>query len=196
MFTVKQNILLPVLSKELEDIAFSISQNQDILPRIQYRSGHNIFKIKTAGDVLEQWVRDNITTEYYKVGLQFTTGDLNPHIDGPDADKIYRNYVLLYTIQTGAKDGVDPATTFYTTPDGVEFNDRLVTKHLRYRHNPTHKNPGLDVVNSARIQAGTWSVINTQCAHSVDGVGSLRLSLSVSFTKDIMPNFIQEIVNG
>lgn len=195
MFTLKENLNLPPIPEELCRRAVEIVHNGSP-DRIQYRSGRNVFKIKACGDEIESWVRANITDTYYKVGLQYTEGDLLPHIDGPDADGNFRNYVLLYTVKTGDKDGVDPTTNFYQTPEGVEFNDRLVAKHLYYRKNPNRSNPGLDIVGSGKFGAGTWSLINTQCAHSVDGVGSLRVAVSVSFTKDIMPDFVREIVNG
>jgi len=195
MLTVQDNIDLPPIPEELCQRALDIVSGEGF-DRIVYRSGENYFYIRAVDEAIEQWVRENITSQYYKVGVQHTTGDLYPHVDGPDMEHKIRSYVLLYTIETGGKDGVDPDTVSYKTPDGVAFNEKLVVRHLLFRKNPSRTKPGLEEVKRVKFKKGTWGLLNTQNAHSVEGVKGLRCMVSVSFQDGNEPDFIRKLVDA
>lgn len=117
----------------------------------------------------EAWIKENIG-EYSQAGSQLMINGqaFTPHTDGGP-----RRYILNYLIQTG---GADVKTQFFKEPnhDVVREGDPLQLA----------LGDDLELVESVTAPAGTWMALFGKVLHSVVGLETSRVHLSVSFSAE------------
>lgn len=113
---------------------------------------------------LEAWIRSNIADDYDNIGVSCMHGGTTnlPHTDTT------RDLTLMYLITTG---GDDVSTVFYRESGQELYRPRHT--HPDYDH--------LEVLESVRLVAGRWYLINARIVHSVENMTAPRQAVQLGF---------------
>lgn len=117
---------------------------------------------------LQQWLADNISSEYSDIGIIYTRGHSEhlPHTDG------FRDYSVNYLLDLGG-DAVD--TLYYH-----ETGTNTLGKPRGYW--PKNLNV-VQEIDRVRIPLHRWILLNTQVLHGVVGISGMRTQISLSFVE-------------
>lgn len=129
-----------------------------------------VYRRYNLGKLTDEWIRDNITTEYSQMGGQamFDGGAFFPHTDGGP-----RRYILNYLIDTG---GDQVETRWYQEPG-----------HGVYREGDPLQWPGdstLKLIHTEIFPEKSWTCLFGKVIHSVVGLTRPRMQLSISFSAE------------
>jgi hypothetical protein len=168
------NLPLPPVPSDLvqELISYALDDTISLDQEIKFR--HANFDIKEQNNVWQEWVTENITSNFLRTGIQrISGGNLAPHKDKN------RNFGLLYLVKAG---GSCVTTRFYKPVTDVDpkrevFESKQVEEVVRYQ-----------------FKEGTWNLINNKFPHAVIGITEDRISLSVDFLSPILPKFISDLM--
>ena len=122
------------------------------------------------GKLTDEWIRDNIASEYSQMGSQvMRNGDaFFPHTDGGP-----RRYILNYLVDAGG-DQVEtrwyqePGYGLYREGDAMQFPE---SSNLR-------------VIHTEIFPSKSWTCLFGKVIHSVVGLTSPRMQLSISFSAE------------
>jgi hypothetical protein len=169
------NLPLPPVPSDLVQELISY-MHDDTIPLdqdIKIRQGN--FYIKERNNIWQEWVTENITSNFLRTGIQrITNGDLAPHKDKN------RNFGLLYLVKAG---GNCVTTRFYKPFPDVEPKTRSVFDFEQ-----------VEEVVRYQFKEGTWNLINNKFPHAVVGITEDRISLSVDFLSPVPPKFISDLM--
>jgi hypothetical protein len=168
------NLPLPPVPSDLieELISYMLDDTIPLDQEIKIRQGN--FDIKERNSAWQEWVIENITSNFLRTGIQrITNGDLSPHKDKN------RNFGLLYLVKAG---GSCVTTRFYkpstnADPNRNVFDFNQMNEVIRYQ-----------------FKEGTWNLINNKFPHAVVGITEDRISLSVDFLSPMPPKFISDLM--
>lgn len=127
------------------------------------------------GDDWEQWVKENIVSDYIETSLRVSlskdqTDTHGPHCDNPDKWKLY------YLVDRGIN-GENAVTSFYHQPGkSVEITGNSYDAGHYYVNDVDVLNPLLRV----KFPLRQWIILNGLILHGVDNVGVNRTNLQVS----------------
>lgn len=167
------NLNLPPVPEDLiqELVSYMYDTNMPYDHEIKIKQSN--FDIKERNLRWQEWVFNNITSNFLRAGIQrITNGDLLPHRDKN------RNYGLLYLVKSG---GSSVTTRFYKPLPEVSPRQ------------PVYDFAQVEEVVSYQFQEGTWNLINNKFPHAVVGITEERISLSVDFLSTTPPQFIYDL---
>ena len=129
-----------------------------------------IYRRYNLGKLTDEWIRDNIASEYSQMGSQvMRNGDaFFPHTDGGP-----RRYILNYLVDAG---GEAVETRWYQEP-----------KYDLYREGDAMQWPdksNLNVIHTEIFPVKSWTMLFGKVIHSVVGLTSPRMQLSISFSAE------------
>jgi hypothetical protein len=168
------NLPLPPVPSDLikELISYMLDDTIPLDQEIKIRQGN--FDIKERNSAWQEWVIENITSNFLRTGIQrITNGDLSPHKDKN------RNFGLLYLVKAG---GSCVTTRFYKPSTNVDPNRNVFDFDQ------------MNEVTRYQFKEGTWNLINNKFPHAVVGITEDRISLSVDFLSPIPPKFISDLM--
>jgi hypothetical protein len=121
------------------------------------------------GEDFDQWCKQHIDTNCF-YGSICTNEGADPY-HGPHIDP-YRNYGLLYVIDTG---GPDVKTSWWKKPNNPIMYPRREYPPLLYED---YSN--LEMIESITMDLNTWYLINVRVMHSVENVLHRRITIQTS----------------
>lgn len=142
----------------------SIVDNNSVFENISYKQ-------YVADKEVTDWVRDNISSQYTRFGVQIQNPGQNNRRHAPHADSIDRTWVLNYVIQPGGPDVVNtwyhkngvpvkrPGTEAYRPADITEF----------------------ETLESVQFETGRWHLLTASILHGVENIISERISMTLGF---------------
>jgi len=134
----------------------------------QERYSRAIYRRYNLGKLTDEWIRDTIASEYSQMGSQVMhKGDaFFPHTDGGP-----RRYILNYLVDAGG-DAVEtrwyqePRFPLYREGDAMQWPD----------------SSDLTVIHTEIFPVKSWTMLFGKVIHSVVGLTSPRMQLSISFS--------------
>ena len=131
--------------------------------------------------ILEDWVKNNICSDYINLGLSSADPAGATDIQGPHVD-LSRDAVLHWIYNTG---GPNVETVFYQQ-EGYD----LVQPS---RNNYPNSYDSLTEVDRYCMKPGTWHILNTRIMHSVENLKSERLTLQIGLDIAHLPSVKSDI---
>lgn len=132
----------------------------------------------TLGEEWEQWVRENIMTDYWATGVRVSAGQPGDtthgaHVDA-QFDPPHPTYKLYYLLDRG---GEDATTSFYWE------NGESIERDSPYG-NPTKCDDysRLTLLESVKFPMKQWVLLNTSILHGVENITGSRINLTVICT--------------
>lgn len=160
---------LPKLPFGLESNISSFSQ--DDVQDINYIKNKTIHYSRwNVSDEVAQWVADNITPDFLKLGLQVHDRIDSANKHNPHTDKT-RAWVLMYCIQPGG----DKVTTSWYQEQGHPILRDLGIYTTDIKHSLTK-------IDSVVIEPRRWFLLNSRIIHSVENITGKRISLAISLS--------------
>lgn len=146
--------------------------------RIQY--GYKL------GEDWEQWVRENIYSDFINTGGRLSVGtDTTTH--GAHADSQHNGtpvYKLYYLIDSGG------ASTLFFREHG-QPTERVGTTENICRCDDYSK---LEVLDKVQFPVGQWVLLNTNILHGVEDVTGSRINLAVLFATNDITSVVQKLI--
>ena len=129
-----------------------------------------IYRRYNLGKLTDEWIRDSIASEYSQMGSQvMRNGDaFFPHTDGGP-----RRYILNYLIDTGGEQVEtrwyqQPGYNLYREGDAMQWPDKS----------------NLNIIHTEIFPVKSWTMLFGKVIHSVVGLTSPRMQLSISFSAE------------
>ena len=155
-----------------------LKDGKEINSRIQY--GYKL------GDDWEQWVRENIYSDFINTGGRLSVGtDTTTH--GAHADSQHHGtpvYKLYYLIDSGG------ASTLFFKEHGQPIV-RVGTTDNICRCDDYSK---LEVIDRVQFPAGQWVLLNTNILHGVEDVTGSRINLAVILATHDITSVVQKLI--
>ena len=130
----------------------------------------------------EQWVRDNITTNYKSIMLGMNLPGEDASVTQPAHTDLHRAWNLMHVFENSS----DEQTTCFWQEDGYPLIRPLATYKSDFKN--------LTKVSEAKFKKNTWNAFSTCILHSVRNVvGGLhaRMTIHLSLYEDptVRPDF-------
>lgn len=130
---------------------------------------HGNYKRYFTDPLVTEWVKENIISDMSRLSVQtLRDGAMIPHTDGPA-----RAYILNYTIETGGDNAElqwyqEPGFPVIRPGDALQYKDPSM----------------LQKIASSKAKQGAWIMMFGQVFHTVVGIESPRIQLSIGLTKE------------
>lgn len=125
----------------------------------------------TMGEEWDEWVRKNITKNFFETGVRCSYGPPmhGAHSDAPPKWKLY------YLIDRGGEDAV---TSFYK--EKGQPIERPISTPGQLFHVNDYRN--LEMIDSVKLPLNQWVLLNVTILHGVENLGTdMRIHLAVAF---------------
>lgn len=135
---------------------------------------------KRLGDDWEQWVRENVISNFVNTGVRITLGE-DTTVHGAHADQWAGEpprptYKLYYLIDNG---GDNVETIFYR-----EKNQPLERESTKQHPVAIYDYSSLEEVERFKIPLNQWILLNTNVIHGVENITGPRTHLTIIVYKD------------
>lgn len=175
--------VIRTIDLEQDNNTFGRNYDQTYLDRVLTKNGvetnSRVQHGYPMGSDWEQWVKENIVSDYIETSLRVSLGKNEttthgPHCDNPDKWKLY------YLVDRGTN-GEDAVTSFYQEPRRpVEITGNSYESGHYYVNDIDRLVPLLRV----KFPLRQWIILNGLILHGVDNAGINRTNLQVSIRPD------------
>ncbi|WP_353484125.1 hypothetical protein [Haliscomenobacter sp.] len=134
-----------------------------------------------------KWFKENIASTFLNTRVTYTHGgnwaddpfskviSTGAHCD------ITRDYVLAYAVDTG---GDDAELVFWKEDDHDVYRERGVMMS---------STRSLQKIDSVKVPAGSWYLINSRVLHSTENLSRKRITVQASFDTQLPPEILNKI---
>lgn len=137
---------------------------------------------KRLGDDWEQWVRENIISEFVNTGVRIALGENTTvhgaHADTWTGDPTRATCKFYYLLEDG---GDNVETIFYK-----EKNQPLERKSTPQHPVTIYDYSTIEEIERFKIPLNQWILLNTNVLHGVENVTGKRTHLTVTVYKDLV----------